>query len=397
MSIRIGRIALAFLVLALITGSVAVPASASHGGATVAKKSKCKKKKKKAKRAAASKKKKKKCKRGGAGVGGVATSLPGQAANPTVTPPVTPPPVAALKVSSVSVVDNPILGSRSTQGQVTISGAAPSSGQPVTLVSTDPSRVSVPGAVNVAAGLKTATFPVTTYTGSTITVPVTASIGTSSKQVNLKVVQEPSVKSVSLAYKCFPNVGLVDFGSNRVTLDVPAAIDSPVSLSSSNPLALTTVPSTVTVQAGSSSAAFGVNTLLPVDSPPGVAVTGSLTGAFTTQATSPLSSIRTVLSPAPVVTGISATPTNVAPSSSVVGTVTLNCEAPAGGTTVTLVSDNAGVTVQPTTSVFVPEGKLSATFSIKAAADASGVAHIGETPTDAGSPRATVTVDSTPV
>jgi hypothetical protein len=382
---RIGRIALAFLVLALAAGSVAIPASAEHGGAVVAK-SKCKKK---AKRAAAAKKKK--CKRGGSGAGG-ATSLPGQAAHPAVTPPVTTPKPPAIQVKGLTLTDNPILGSRSTQGQVTISGAAPSAGQPVTLVSTNPSRVSVPGAVNVAAGQKTATFPVTTFAGPTITAGVTASIGTSSRQVNLSVVQEPSVKSVSLAYKCFPDVGLVNFGTNRVTLDVPAAIDSSVNLSSSDQAALT-VPSTVTVPAGSSSATFGVNT---IQQSPGVTVTGSLTGAFTTQATSTPSSIRDGTSPAPVVVGVSATPTNVAPNSSVTGKVTLNCEAPTGGTTVTLLSDNAGVTVVPS-SVVVPAGALSATFSIHAAADASGQANIGETPLDAGSPRATVTVDSTPV
>jgi hypothetical protein len=386
-SIRIGRIALAFLVLALAAGSVAIPASADHGGAVVAK-SKCKKK---AKRASAAKKKKKKCKRGGAGAGGAATSLPGQAAHPSVTPPVTAP---AIHMSALALTDNPVLGSRSTQGQVTISGLAPSAGQPVTLASSDP-RVSVPGAVNVAAGLTKATFPVTTTTGPTVTVAITASIGTTSKQVFLKVVQEPSVKSVSLAYNCFPNVGLTNFGTNRVSLDVPADADSSVNLSSSSPLNLT-VPSSVTVQAGSSSATFGVNTLLPVDSPPGVAVTGSLTGAFgTTQATSTPSSIRTVASPAPVVVGISATPTTVSPGSSVIGKVTLDCEAPTGGTTVTLGSDNTGVTVTP--PVIVPAGKLSTTFSIDAAEEASGDATITATPNDGTPKQVTVTVGSTPV
>lgn len=387
MSIRIGRIALAFLVLALAAGSVAIPASAEHGGAVVAK-SKCKKK---AKRASAAKKKKK-CKRGGAGAGGAATSLPGQAAHPAVTPPVTTP---AIHMSALVLTDNPVLGSRSTQGQVTISGLAPSAGQPVTLVSTDP-RVSVPGAVNVAAGLTKATFPVTTTTGPTVTVAITASIGTSSKQVFLKVVREPSIKSVSLAYKCFPDVGLVNFGTNRVTLDVPADADSSVDLTSSDTSALT-VPSTVTVQAGSSSATFGVNTgLLPVPSPPGVAVTGSLTGAFgTTTATSASSSIRDESSDPPVVVGISATPTNVAPSSSVTGKVTLDCEAPSGGSDVTLNSDNVGVTVPG--SVHVPADAISLTFPITAAADASGTATITATP-DGGTPRqVTVTVDSTPV
>jgi hypothetical protein len=372
---------MAFLVLALITGSVALPASANHGGAVVAKsKSKCKKK---AKRAAAAKKKK--CKKGGAG--GTATSLPGQATHPTVTPPVTTP---AVHMSGLTLTDNPILGSRSTQGKVTISGAAPSAGQPVTLASTSP-RVSVPGADNVAAGQKTATYHVTTSTGPTITAGVKASIGTSSKQVFLKVVQEPSVKSVSLAYKCFPDVGLLSFGTNRVTLDVPADADSSVGLLSSNESALT-VPSAVTVPAGSSSAIFGVNTLA-VLSPPGVTVTGSLMGALgKTEATSAPSSIRDDSSDPPVVVGISATSTNVAPNSSVTGKVTLNCEAPSpDGTTVTLVSNNPSeVTVPP--NVVVPADALSVTFPITAAVGATGTATITATPDDGTPKPVTVTV-----
>lgn len=389
MSKRIGRIALAFLVLALITGSVALPASANRSAAAAKSNSKCKKKK--AKRAAAAKKKKKKCKQGG-GAGGASTSLPGQATNPNVTPPVTTPAAPALRMSGLALTDNPVLGSRSTQGQVTISGKAPSAGQPVKLASTS-SRVSVPSAVNVAAGQRTATFSVTTSTGPTITAGVIANIGTSSRLAYLKVVQEPSVKSVSLAYKCFPNVGLVNFGTNRVTLDVPAAADSVVDLSSSNAPSLT-VPSTVTVPDGSSSATFGVNTILPVSSPPGVTVTGSLTGAFgTSQATSSPSSIRTVLSPDPVVVGISATPTTVTPTSPVTGKVTLDCEAPSpDGTTVTLVSDNPDVTVPGT--VVVPADKLNATFSIHAASNASGEATITATP-DNGTPKqVTVTVEN---
>jgi hypothetical protein len=371
-------------VLALAAGSVAIPAGAEHGGA-VAAKSKCKKKK--AKRAAAAKKKK--CERGGAG--GAATSLPGQATHPNVTLPVTTPPVTtpSLKVSGLSVVDNPILGSRSTQGQVTINGVAPAGGQPVALVSSSP-RVSVPSAVQVDQGQTTASFVVDTTTGPTVTVSLTATIGTSSKHVDLNVVEEPSVKSVTLGYKCFPDVDLLSFGTNRVTLDVPADVDSPVGLLSSNTSYLT-VPSAVTIQAGSSSATFGVNTIATVLSPPGVTVTGSLGSSNVPSAPS---SIRDDSSDPPVVAGVSA-PANVVPGSSAMGTVTLDCEAPSpGGTSVTLTSDDPShVTVVPS-PVPVPADKLSQTFTIIVGAGATigSTVHIGETPGDAGSPRATLTI-----
>jgi hypothetical protein len=381
-SIRIGRIALAFLVLAVAAGSVAIPAGAEHGGA-VAAKSKCKKKK--AKRAATAKKKKK-CKRGGAG--GAATSLPGQATHPNVTPTVTTPTTPARQVSSVSVVDNPILGGRITQGQVTINGIAPSGGQPVKLKSSTPT-VSVPSLVQVAQGQTTASFSVGTTEGSDVTATVTASIGTSSKQVVLSVVDEPSVKSVTLAYHCFPDVGLLNFGTNRVTLDVPADVDSSVGLLSSDTSFLA-VPGAVTVQAGSSSATFGVNTIATVLSPPGVTVTGSLGSSNVPSAPS---SIRDDSSDPPVVAAVSA-PATVPRGSSVQGTVTLDCEAPSpAGTSITLSSDNPDVTVTPT-PVVVPADKLSQTFTIDVdeGAAVDSTVHIGETPSDPSSPRATLTI-----
>jgi hypothetical protein len=380
-SIRIGRIALAFLVLAVAAGSVAIPAGAEHGGAVVAK-SKCKKKKTKR---AATAKKKKKCKRGGAG--GAATSLPGQATHPNVTPTVTTPTTPARQVSSVSVVDNPILGGRSTQGQVTINGIAPSEGQPVELKSSTPT-VSVPSLVQVAQGQTTASFSVGTTEGSDVTATVTASIGASSKQVVLNVVDEPSVKSVTLAYHCFPDVGLLNFGTNRVTLDVPADVESSVGLLSSNTSYLT-VPSAVNVQAGSSSATFGVNTIATVLSPPGVTVAGSLGSSNVPSAPS---SIRDDSSDPQVVAGVSA-PATVPRGSSVQGTVNLDCEAPLDGTQVTLSSDTSGVTVSPSPMV-VLEGALSETFTVgvEADVDIGTVVHIGETPLDPSSPRATLTI-----
>ena len=77
------------------------------------------------------------------------------------------------------------------------------------------------------------------------------------------------------------------------------------------------------------------------------------------------------------------------------GKVTLDCEAPTGGTDVTLSSNNPGVTVPAT--VHAAADALSVTFPITAAADASGTATITATPNDGTPKQVTVTVDSTPV
>jgi trimeric autotransporter adhesin len=368
-SVMIRRITLAALVAAFVSGSLALPASSKTGPVAVA--SKCKKGKK-----GKHKKKKKKC---GSSRPSDAT-LPGQATHSTPTQP--PPPPPAVAMSGISVSENPVLDGSSTSGLVTINRNAPSGGQPVTLQS-DSTRVTVPANVVVAAGQTTAGFSVDTTNGGAATATLTASIGTSNVNTQLSVVPDPSVASVALQYQCFPGNG--SFGSNRVTLDVPAPADTIVGLSTNaNPPSLTLPFSTVTVPSGSKSALFGVDTGL-VGSP-SVMVTATL-GPSSANDTA---SVRDGSSPAPVVAGVSATPTDVPPGSSVTGKVTLNCEAPVGGTTVTLHSDNAGVTVPAT--VVVPADALSVTFSITAASDASGDATITATPDDGTTRQTTVTV-----
>ena len=66
-------------------------------------------------------------------------------------------------------------------------------------------------------------------------------------------------------------------------------------------------------------------------------------------------------------------PTNVAPGSTGTWTVTISTAAPAGGTRVTLASDNAAVATVPA-SVTVAQGRTSATFTLTS--HAFGFAHI---------------------
>ena len=155
-SLLIKRITLAALVAALAGGMLAVPASSKTG--PIASASKCKKAKKGKHR-----KKKKKCRGGSPST----TSLPGQATHATPTQP--PPPPPALGVSGIGVTDNPVLAGDSTTGQVTVDRAAPAGGQTVTLQSDQPGRAAVPASVVVAAGATSASFPVDTTAGATVT------------------------------------------------------------------------------------------------------------------------------------------------------------------------------------------------------------------------------------
>lgn len=333
MSLR-ARAVLPLVVVAALLCGAAVPVAGVAGDgygavASAKKKGKCKKGKK------AKGKKARKCKRGGATSPTGSPGLPGQPLKPGS--PTPPPAPAKPSVSDVAVLTSPVLGAAGSQGEVTISEPAPAGGQPVELSSDQGSRASVPDSVHVAAGQTTAGFAIATTPGPTVTATITANIGSSARDAQITVVSEPSVIGVALGYKCFPGAPLVNFGVNRVSLDVPVPADTDVSLASSDPLSLLT-PSSVTVPEDSSSAIFGVNTLQTMLTPFDVIATLGSSQA------SDSAIVRDLATPDSV-TGLGLNPSTVAPGAPSVGTVTLDCEAVPGGATVALASDHAGVTV----------------------------------------------------
>lgn len=386
MTLLIRRITLAVLSLALVGAAVTLPAAAKNDAVAVASK-KCKKKGKKASAA----KKKKRCGSGsGSGSRGEST-LPGVPTRPSPqqpAPPATPPPVL---VSGVSLTDSIVLGGTNTDGQVTINSPAPTGGQQVDLQSSDSSRASVPSAVQVAAGQTTANFTVGTSIGPTVDTTVSASIGGSSQSVPLRVVDKPSVVDLHLQDNCFRGTSLSNYGANRVTLDVTAPIDEVVSLGSDS--ASLTVPTSVTVPAGSKTAIFGIGTAPPVQTSPPVTVTGTL---FSSSAFDTAPVIDTTTPSA--LTGLSLSPDHVTVGNPSTGNVTLDCEAPSGGTVVSLHSDNTDVTFAndtPDDTVTIPQGKLSPPGGFQISTAAIGTATISATIGGTGCPtcQQTLTVE----
>jgi hypothetical protein len=373
------RITIAVLAAFLAGAVLTVPASAKSGpqaaASKKAKKKKCKKKKKK------KGKKSKGCKSGSSSGAG----LPGQATPSKPTPPDRPTTPPTLHVAGLGVSANPVLAGGSTTGQVTLDAAAASDGQQVDLQS-NTARVSVPSYVVVAPGQTNASFPVTTTSGGPVTATLTGSIGASTATTQLSVVDHASVSSVKLERQCFT---FGPFSSNRVSLDVPAPDDTLVSLSSDS--AALTVPSGVMVPLGSTSAFFSVSA---VSDSPSVNVTATL---GTSQASDTASVSST--DPATHADGLTVDPDTVAAGGGSTGTVTLDCEAPPGGTTVTLSSADPGVIFDSTgtqsATVNVPEGQLSADFTISTdGALADGQYDVSAT-VGADTPvHATLTIDS---
>jgi hypothetical protein len=372
-SLVVRRITIAVLAAALAGAVLAVPALSAGGPAVVAKKKakKCKKAKK------AKKKKRKGCKTTGGGGGTSGIKLPGEATPSTPTPPEQP--GAAPHMSSVGVAADPVYAGSSTTGTVLIDGAAPAGGQAVSLGSTDPS-VSVPASVVVPAGQTSTSFGVNTTTGVAATSTLSGSIDTSTASTQLHVVDSASVSSVKLERQCFT---FGPFASNRVILDIPAPSDTLVGLVSDDTSALT-VPAGVTVPSGSNSAFFSVNA---VGASAAVTVTASLGSSEATD-TASVSDTE----PIPTAADLSVDPDTVVAGQDSTATVTLDCEAPAAGTTVDLSADT-GIGVP--TSVIVPAGELSTTFNVTTAGTLDDGQYDITATVGAGTPvHATVTIDS---
>lgn len=138
-------------------------------------------------------------------------------------------------------------------------------------------------------------------------------------------------------------------GTATLTAAAPAG-GAQVALSSDN--AAVSVPASVTVAAGATSATFTVSTSA-VSTPTTATISGSYGGAT--------KSAPLAVAPA-VISSLSVSPASVAGGTAASGTVTLNGPAPAGGAQVAL-SSNSGAASVPA-SVTVPAGAASATFTI---------------------------------
>jgi hypothetical protein len=141
-----------------------------------------------------------------------------------------------------------------------------------------------------------------------------------------------------------------------------------------------TVPATVSIPAGATTATFTVTT-----SPVATATTVNILGSYNGFQSATL----TITSPS--LSSLSLSPTSVTAGSSTTGTVTLTGPAPAGGTTVTLSDDNSAANTP--SSVIVPQGATSATFTVTTSSSVSSNTTVKITAScNGGTQSATLTV-----
>jgi hypothetical protein len=275
-----------------------------------------------------------------------------------VTPAAPPAPtLSSLTLSPTSVVG----GTQSSTGAVTLSGPAPAGGAQVALSSSNTAAARVPSSVMVLAGATSATFTVST---SAVAASTTATISaayrgvTRTASITVAPASPPSPTLSSLTLSPTSVIGGTQSSTGTVTLSGAApAGGAQVALSSSN-TAAARVPSSVTVLAGATSVTFTVSTS---------AVTASATATMSAAygGVTRTASIKVAPAPPPPATLSSLTlnPTSVIGGlQTSTGTVALSAPAPAGGATVMLSSSNGSARVP--SSVFVPAGATSATFTV---------------------------------
>jgi hypothetical protein len=275
----------------------------------------------------------------------------------TVTPAPPPAPtLSSLTLSPTSVVG----GTQSSTGTVTLSGAAPAGGAQIALSSSNTAAARVPSSVTVVAGATSATFTVSTSAVTTLTaVSISAAYGGVTRTASITVAPAPPPPATLSSLTLNPTsvIGGTQSSTGAVMLSGPApAGGATVMLSSSNGAAR--VPSSVTVVAGATSATFTVSSS---------AVTASITATMSAAYGGVTRSASLTVAPAPpppaALSSLTLNPTSVIGGlQTSTGTVALSAPAPAGGVTVALSSSN-GVARVPS-SVFVPAGATSATFTV---------------------------------
>ncbi len=238
-------------------------------------------------------------------------------------------------------------------GTVSLAEPAPVGGVVVTLTSDTPSVASVPASITIPQGATSGTFTVTTViVGGDTSVWIDASYGSVLQHVNLTVRPPPAVSLSSVSVSPTSVIG----GNNAtgtVVLTGPADPGGVDVALSSNMTTAATVPASVHVNEGATSATFTVTTL-------GVASTKSVILTATLVSTSKTATLSVT---AAGITSVSVNPTSVAGGNPSTGTITLNGQAPPGGASVTVVSGNPSVATV-TSPVVVPAGASTKTFTI---------------------------------
>ncbi len=259
---------------------------------------------------------------------------------------INPPGVKVVQVSGLSLSLTSVVGGATSVATVGLTAPAPVGGFVVKV--TSGAGATVPAMIVVPAGATSATFNITTAAvAATTNVVITAAGGGRSKTATLVVTTQTVT---ALAVTPISVVGGTSV-TGTVTIGGPAPVGGfDVSLTSSK--AALTVPPTVTVDAGATTATF-VASSTPVAAKTALTISATAGGA----------SVNANVSVTPPgIAAIGLSPLTVKGGTTSTLTVTLSGVAPAGGTVVTLASSSTTAVVPA--SITIPAGQLTATLVV---------------------------------
>jgi hypothetical protein len=255
------------------------------------------------------------------------------------------------QLSQVSVAPTTVRGGQAAVGTVTLS--EPAGEDTVVTLTSSSDKATVPPQVVVTAGQTSANFNIATSPVDAATaVTLTAASGIRTRTATLTI-NPPTVSKVSLlpasVYGGNPATG-------TVTLDAPAPINGTrVNLASDIPEA--TVPASVLVPAGGTTASFAVGT---------ASVLAQKTARISASSANVVRSANLTVRPV-TVASIAVDKSIVESGGSATGTIRLIVPAPPGGLSVSLSAGNASLVKVPSSITF-PAGIAVRTFTIKAGA-----------------------------
>ncbi len=254
-------------------------------------------------------------------------------------------------LAGITITPSVVTGGAYPTGTVTLNIPAPAGGITVTLSSSLPAVAAGNGSITIPAGSSSGNFLIGTNPVATDqTVTFTATYGPATRTATLSVLA-PVLTSLFLSRNDV--VGGADTPvTGTVTLnDRTPASGMTVTLSSNN--GAVTVPGAIVIPGGATSFTFSVNHVV-VGSDVTVTITATMNGVTKTQTLAVISSR---------IATISVAENPVSGGAYILGTITLNKAAPAGGTVVT-VTNTQPAAVSHNYQVTVPGGQSSTTFLI---------------------------------
>ena len=260
----------------------------------------------------------------------------------------------AVALSNLELTPSTIAGGKASSARVTLTGLPPQGDAVVRLSSSRQDVAPVPATIIVpfhANSPSRALNIIPAVVSQPTTVEISATYGLVTVTRVLTVVP-PALTQLYLTPTTV--IGGCGTSAGKIVLSGSAPSGGAlVSLTNSNSAA--TVPSVVTVPAGASSQTFSVTTRNVTTNVAGT-VAASYGGvsqalAFTVR---PIRVKTVTLSPNPATGG-----------ATVAGTLTLECAAPASGVVVTLSSNNGAVAAPTVSTVAIPGGASSASFTVR--------------------------------